>query len=102
MLSEKKSEQTLKKEENKEAQSPEENWDDIVNRDILNYASDKKNSNDNMENEIYDNLSKLNKDFIFNSDSKLPLNKSEELQNKKKVKFDYGKENNYYNKLKSK
>lgn len=65
----------------------------------------------NLEAQIYNNLSKINKDLIFNSDSKVPMTYSLESQAIKKVKFDQGYENsgekaktnsNYFQKLKNK
>ena len=67
-----------------------------------------------MEAQIYNNLSKINKNLTFNSDSKVPMTFSPESQSRKKVKFDQGYENsveldakaktnsNYFQKLKNK
>ena len=115
-------------EPSKDLNSPEENWDDLVNKDVLNIESIKKfknfdlkrqkiesdGKNQNLEAQIYNNLSKINKNLIFNSDSKVPMTYSpEESQTRKQVKFDQGYENsvekaktnsnsNYFQKLKNK
>lgn len=88
-------------------QSPEENWDDIVNKEIINSTSVEQNQ----ENLIYDNLSKMNKNFIFNSDSKIPVNQENNFNSSKKVKFEKEsadldtakkRENKYFQKIKNK
>lgn len=88
-------------------QSPEENWDDIVNKEIINSSSGEKKQ----ENLIYDNLSKINKNFIFNSDSKLPVSQETAFDSSKKVKFEKDsadldtakkRENKYFQKIKNK
>jgi len=83
LLSEKKPEESI----NNQLQSPEENWDDLVNKDVINVESE---GNNTIEGQIYNNLSKINKNLVFNSDSKVPLNRSPDYQNRKKVKFDGG------------
>ena len=103
---------SLKKKNEKEKdflQSPEENWDDIVNKEVLNVENEGKNIFDD---QVYSNLSKLNKNFVFNSDSKTPINKNFDLENSKKVSFEpnfmnssdskFNKDQNYYKKLKNK
>ena len=108
LLSEKKPEKKNEKEKDF-LQSPEENWDDIVNKEVLNVENEGKNIFDD---QVYSNLSKLNKNFVFNSDSKTPINKNFDLENSKKVSFEpnfmnssdskFNKDQNYYKKLKNK
>jgi len=108
LLSENKSEKTNGKEKDF-LQSPEDNWDDIVNKEVLN--AENKGTN-NLDDQVYSNLSKINKFFVYNSDSKVTINQNLDLQNSKKVNFEpnfanssdskFNKDQNYYKKLKNK
>lgn len=89
-------------------QSPEKNWDDIVNNEMIQNQIENSHGND----QIYNNLSKINKNLMFNSDSKVPINQNYDGFNKKQVKFETGgtnsekespvKDKQYFKKLKTK
>lgn len=89
-------------------QSPEQNWDDIVNKDVVNkFGSEEKSR----EHGIYGNFSKF-KNFMFNSDSKTLFHQKETPgEQERKSKFENDSkdlENNrktdskYFQKIKNK